>query len=164
MLCFQSVHFVGMFKHITGVVCDILYRISHIFFFFGEYSQVFFRFVFFPPSLSSTNLHTLYGYNIKPKYLMDMHIKIATQCPLRRLTDFSRVFIILLLKKTVSDNLWTCQSTGWQATFLHDTHCFQASEQNLYILSENFRGSFLSFQADAELIINYKTKAYFCIF
>ena len=111
--------------------------------------------------------HRLYGCNIKPKYLVNKQLQAhadAIPCQVRRLTDFSRRFTILFVKKTLSDNLWTCQSTGWQASYLHGSYRFQASEKNLYILSEYFRGSFLSFQADTELEHKLEIKDFLLFF
>jgi len=92
-----------------------------------------------------------------------MHIQLKTykdaiSYPLKKLTDYSRMFIIFVLKTNLFDNLWTCQSTGWQTSSLHGTYRIQASQQNLYILSEYFHGVFLYSQADIELEEKLKHK------
>ena len=53
-----------------------------------------------------------------------------------------------------------------EASSLHGTYRFHASEQSLYILSEYFCGSFLSFQAvtELELKLEKKKKKDFLIF
>lgn len=98
-----------------------------------------------------------------------MHMQLqahqaAIPCPLTKLTDCSRVVIILFLKTSLSNTCELINRSGTKPPLYTTDTAFKASEQSLYIPGEYFRGAFLSFQEDTEFEHKLENKSFLLYF